>query len=243
MKAWSVIAAELYKQKKGILWKLAFGSPALVSVLVFLNMSLRYDYLMQRYAGKTSWEAMLNEVFFLWAFFLPIGVTLLAAIVHFREYSENAWKHLLSLPVRRGHVYAAKWLVIVLATVLSVLALMAGLRLSGLIIGFPEPFPFGLYGQYALYLIFSSLGIASVQHWLSSRFRNTIIPVAVGVSGTVGAIFLAQSEWMRYIPYAAPLFAMPGPDGDAGVSIVSGLLFGTAALLAGMLEFGKRDIL
>lgn len=243
MKAWSVLAAELYKQKKGVLWKLVFGGPALVALLVFLNMSIRYDYLMQRYEGKTSWEAMLNEVFFMWAFFLPVGVTLLAAIVHFREYSENAWKHLLSLPVRREHVYAAKWLVIVVATVLSVLALLVGLLLGGLAIGFPEPYPAGLYGRYALYLMCSSLGITSVQHWLSSRFRNAILPVAIGVSGTVGAIFLAQSEWMRYLPYAAPLYAMPDPAVDTGVTVVSGLLFGAAALLAGMFEFGRRDIL
>ncbi len=113
----------------------------------------------------------------------------------------------------------------------------------GLIFGFPEPFPILLYGEYGLYLFVSGLGISSIQHWLSSKCKNTMIPVAIGITGSVCALFLAQSEMTQYMPYASALAALPLLDTNQNIALISGLGFGIGGIALGMLEFQSKDMM
>ncbi|ERI09693.1 ABC transporter permease [Aneurinibacillus aneurinilyticus] len=239
-----VFATEVYKQKNGIMWWLVIGGPLLIAGLIFIDVWVRYDYLLtkNRSAELGPWGIMLGEAVYLWAMFMPMGITLIAAIVHYREFSENAWKHLLSLPVTRGSVYVSKWLLIVLLTYLAILFLMLGFFVAGKIIGLSAPFAFGSYGRYALYQAVGALGIISIQHWLSSRFKNVIMPVAIGIGLSVCAIFLAQSKVLSFFPHATILYTMPFEGVENNRPLLSGLIAGPVLLVLGLLEFRRRDI-
>lgn len=53
------------------------------------DVRVRYDYLLTKseQADLGPWGVMLGELVYLWAMFMPIGITLIAAIVHYREFS------------------------------------------------------------------------------------------------------------------------------------------------------------
>lgn len=242
MNGWTLMAVEWFKQKRTVLPWLVVGGPLLVAGMIFLDFYLRYDYLLQKKGGMNSWAIMLEELWFLWSLFFPAGITLIAALVHTREFSDNAWKHLLALPVSRTALYLCKWLWIWLLSCLAVVLLFAYLFVAGVAVGFPEPFAFRLFSSYGYHLSVAALGVASLQHWLSSRFKNPVFPVAIGLAGSIGAFFLAQSEAARFIPYAAPLFAMPMNNPDQWIAIAGGVVPGTVMLAAGLAEFYKRDI-
>ncbi len=227
-----------------MVWILSTAGPLLVVLLLFVNLFLRYDYLMMKFAPMTSWEIAMREIFFLMVFFFfPIGVTLLAAMIHFCEFQDDVWKQLLSMPVARSHIYLTKWFLLILLTGMSILVFLAGIWVTGLIFGFPEPFPILLYGEYGLYLFVSGLGISSIQHWLSSKCKNTMIPVAIGITGSVCALFLAQSEMTQYMPYASALAALPLLDTNQNIALISGLGFGIGGIALGMLEFQSKDMM
>ncbi|MED0674183.1 ABC transporter permease [Aneurinibacillus thermoaerophilus] len=240
----AVFMTEMYKQKNGVMWWLVIGGPLLIAALVWIDVGVRYDYLITKKsnAGLGSWGIILGELMFLWAFFCPIGVTLIAAIVHYREFSENAWKHLLSLPVTRRNVYFSKWFLILLLTYLAIFVLFIGLFVVGKMLEFSEPFAWELYGRYALYQALGVLGIVSIQHWLSSRFKNVIVPIAIGITLSVCALFFAQSEMLSFFPHVTILYATPLEDIANNRPVWSGLIAGPLLLVLGMHEFKNRDI-
>ncbi|WCN37331.1 ABC transporter permease [Aneurinibacillus uraniidurans] len=244
MSALILVKAELYKQKKGIIWWLAIGAPLMVAVMMLLDVGFRYDYLMGRgqKAGLDSWGVLIQEMMYMWATFCPMGITLLAAIVHYREFSENGWKHLLSLPVKRWKVYVAKWLVILLFTYFAIFVLNVGLFVVGKVLHFPEPFNLLLYGRYAGYQALGVLGIVGFQHWLSSRFKNVMIPIAIGVALSICVMFLAQSEMLSFFPHVAILYSIPFEDVAHNRPVLGGMIGGAVLLFLGMWEFQKRDI-
>ncbi|MFT9849723.1 ABC transporter permease [Aneurinibacillus sp. REN35] len=245
MKGTSVFATELYKQKGEIMGWLVIGGPMVVAALIFFDVWFRYDYLLAKNqrVGLGPWHMILYEVMYIWALFMPIGITLIAGIVHYREFSENAWKHLLSLPVTRQNVYLSKWLLIVLLVYSAIAILIVGLFAVGKLAGVSAPFDIELYGKYALYQALGALGIVSIQHWLSSRCKNVILPIAIGVTLSVCVMFFAQSEVFSFFPHATILYATPLEDIANNRPVWSGLIIGPLALIIGLFEFQRRDVL
>ena len=73
--------------------------------------------------------------------FLPLITGVLASAICRYEHQAGGWKQLLALPVTRGRVFIAKYvLLIVLVLVMQVLFFVA-VYIVGMIKGFTDPFP------------------------------------------------------------------------------------------------------
>ncbi|ANF97909.1 ABC transporter permease [Paenibacillus bovis] len=237
-----LLQTEWIKQRRGILPWLVVGGPLIFAVMMWVDLYLRYNYLNGRHPELDSWELLMQEGFMIWAIFYPIGITLIAALIHYREYTDHGWKHLLALPVPRLSVYAAKWLLIWLLSCAAAGLLLLFLYVTGRILHFPEPFPAVVYLRYGINLCIAALGVVSLQHWLSSRLSNPLYGMAIGFSGSMGALFFAQSKIMRFVPYASALFTVTVENEDQWLAIVTGLIAGPLLLIAGLTEFRRRDI-
>ena len=62
---------------------------------------------------------------------------------------------------------------------------MLGLVLVGLIMDFPEPVEWSSYFSYVGKQILMILAISSIHNWLSSLFKNMIIPIVIGFAGVI----------------------------------------------------------
>ena len=146
---------------------------------MFLDFSIRYDYLLDTaQPGYSSWDLLLleNHRILGWGMFLPMFIGIIYALLYGVEESQNSWKHILCLPVRRENVYFSKFLVGLVLSAVLILLNMLGLVLVGLIMDFPEPVEWSSYFSYVGKQILMILAIASIHNWLSSYFKNMIIP-------------------------------------------------------------------
>ena len=104
MKLATLFWLELYKQKKGWIWLFLLIIPAGTTLAMFLDFSIRYDYLQDTaQPGYSSWDLLLleNHRILGWGMFLPMFIGIIYALLYQVEETQNSWKQFLCLPVRR----------------------------------------------------------------------------------------------------------------------------------------------
>ena len=69
-----LLKGEFLKQKKSFIWPVVVLIPLLGAFLSFCNLFFRYDYLMslEHNQGHNSWQLLLNQHHFIWAFLLSL---------------------------------------------------------------------------------------------------------------------------------------------------------------------------
>ncbi|HHW06921.1 MAG TPA: ABC transporter permease subunit [Clostridia bacterium] len=242
MRLWK---AEWLKQKRSFTWPLVIATPVLGTLLTFINLFFRYDYLrsVEANRGLTSWQFLLLQHHFLWAFLLSLVATVLAAQVHYLEHKANGWKQVLALPVSRGKLYAAKWTVVLTLSTLMILGNNLCLFLAGQILGFPEAPDLPLFTAYTAYQVAAVAGLTGLQCWLSAAFSNASLALGAGFVGVASSLFLAQSEALaKFIPYTHPIYALPDPTVNNAIAFGYGPALGLVLLMAGTVFFQRRDI-
>ncbi|MFD2043813.1 ABC transporter permease [Ornithinibacillus salinisoli] len=248
MKLAALIWLEIYKQKKGWIWLFLFVIPAGTTLAMFLDFSIRYDYLLDTAEpGYTSWDLLLleNHRILGWGIFLPMFIGIIYAIIYHVEESQNNWKQILSLPVRRGEVYFSKFLAGLFYSVLLILLNMLGLVLVGNIMGFPEQVDWGSYGIYVGKQMLMILAVASLHNWLSSFFKNKIISIVIGFAGVIFSTTLIFQfpDVAELYPYAFTFFTDGLVYEEISEVLSSNFILMAIFLFAGMWQFKQKDIL
>ena len=154
---------------------------------------------------------------------LPLFVVLLASLLTSIEDQAHGWKHLHALPVRRGVVWLSKLLVLLALNALAQVWFLALLLVSGLVLAALRPeFGFGNYLPPVAPLLtlllrtwVSTLGIAGIQFGLSLWRRGFVLPVGVGIAGSVAALTLLSWRHIGWIPFAGPMLTLAGVWAEA----------------------------
>ncbi|MGM7636722.1 ABC transporter permease [Bacillus sp. Hm123] len=243
----TLLKTELQKQKRGFLLLFLLIIPSGTTLAMFLDMNLRYDYLMSiAEKGESSWDVLLfeNHGTLGWGVFLPLFISIIFFFIFQVEHQQNSWKSLLSMPVHKSSVYLSKWLAGLMYTSLLIVLNTAGLVLVGKIMEFPEAVDWSGYGMYVVNQIVLALAVIALQQWLSSWMKNLIYPVAIAFGGLIcGTILSFHSEMSaKILPYSYINLADGRLTEPSGVFMYS-LLFATLFLLIGSLQFQKKDIL
>lgn len=240
-----LLKAEFLKQKRVFIWPLVVLTPLLGTLLSFINLLLRYDYLMSLEAnqGLNSWHLLLIQHHFIWAFLLPLVATVIASHVHYLEYKSNGWKQTLALPVSRKKVYLAKWSVVLILNTLMIVFNAIFLIIVGKVLGFPELLNVSLLFTYIAYQILAISSLIGVQCWLSSTLNNPNAALAIGFVGVASSLFFAQSEQLvRFIPYAHTIYTLPEPSINNAIALYYGLSWGLIFLGLGIMNFQRKEI-
>jgi hypothetical protein len=148
-----------------------------------------------------------------WIFY-PIVSGVLAALICRTEHLNGGWKQLLALPVRRSHVYVAKYLIVAALLLLSQLLVLAGMwamSVWGGVGAIPwQQTVLGLLGGWV-----AVLPLAALQLWASSRWRAFGGPLALNVALTFPALFAVQSEqFNQWYPWGLPVVGMMSSFSD-----------------------------
>ena len=247
-----VLKSELMKYRKSLLWKGVFFIPVFSFILLFTDLHLRYDYLMESSRLKKAAEigiynkvdALLyeNHLSTLWFILLNLSIVVIAFIVNHMEYSENTWKQIVARPVKRIKIYLSKWIIVFAASVILIV-------LNGVFVMLIKKF-FEIEGspspifKYVLLEIAAAFGVVSFQQFISCYIKNSLIAAAIGFAGTIGSYMLAQSKILGNInPFSCVLRALPlGDMNNAYTAAIFGTVSGILWLIIGVLEFSKRDI-
>lgn len=214
-----LLMTEAIKLRRSAALRLVWLLPLLFLLLEFIVFErpvLGFQILPPKVA-ETFDTVQLQTIGALWgAFFHPLLVALLPALLFRPEHRFKLWRHLHSLPVSRRVIFAAKfvWL-------LSLSALSLGLIGLGLLVersllarfnsALAFPFHANAIGQILLWLWIGSLPLLALYSWLSDRINSLAVPIVLGLVGLMLTISLSGAEvpkpWKRdLIPWVLPYF-------------------------------------
>lgn len=237
----SLVDVELRKLRGSLAPTLLLIAPALPGVLVALSFALAkepppWGYLFNRFAMP------------MWAMFLlPMSVALFTVVLAQIEYRSHAWDHLLALPIVRWQLFVAKAAVALMAviqmTVLAMLFTGVGGLVGAALTGHYPPGDIafgGLCYRIVLFLAASTLTVA-VQLWVSLRFRNLLVPLTVGLMGTLVALSVAITGIDRatWFPWVLPLKVLSDPHAEP--LAISGVISGLAMLALMVIDLSRRS--
>ncbi len=225
-----MIFVELQKLKGSLALALALLAPALPGFLAFLSLL--------NAKSSPRWASVLGEfVLPLWALFLlPMVIAAFTTLVGQIEYRTRGWDHILALPVPRWQIFTAKTVVILAAnlamTILVLVYAWAGAAMGGALGGYAPvgPFPWVSISERVGWLLASSTMLVVIQTWIALRFGSFVVPLSVGIAGTLVtlAVAMTRTEEANWFPWVLPQRAMLLPD-PLPVAVLGGI--GGACLL------------
>jgi ABC-2 type transport system permease protein len=232
---------EIRKLKGSLALPLCGVAPTLVAVFLALVCFRR---------PLMDWPEAMEGSVGLWSFFvLPMTVTALATLVAQIEHGPRAWDHLLSLPVPRWRLFAAKSVVLMLAVAGMSLLLALELRLVDSLLGRLAPavvptgrFPWAFATRMLAGMWAASFCLAMVQLWVSLRYSSFVPGLTLGIAGTFIAVMANALPEGVYIPWMMPLNIMSAEPVRAEQALWLGVAGGTLALLGMIVHLGRREM-
>lgn len=246
------LSAETLKLKNTLALLAAAGAPLFIISLSFLIFYFKGHEMLK--PGENPWLPYTRHSLQVWAMlFMPLFISLVAALVCAVEHQSNTWKQLYSLPLPRWTVYGAKLLVFVGLIFASMALLLVLNQAGGYLLGLLRP---GLGFQHFSILpdaakiiakiTLAATGIMAIQFYVSFRFRNFVFPIGLGFVLTVAAMVLLRWEHLHYYPYIYPFFSFTNSN-PQDIAIFSTEVWrglGVFAVVSGLglLETGRRDV-
>lgn len=204
-------------------------------------------------AGMDPWLKAFSfgALRYAWLFY-PLLAGVFAALLCRVEHSHGGWKQMLSLPVPRVTVYAAK--MTVLAGLLAACNLVFGAAVlaSGWATHITAAIPWATIGRALFSGWLAVLPLAALQLWVSSRWKSFGAALALNVCFTLPSIFAAQSHDIGpWYPWAQPVLGMVPmffqgttsavvtmPPASLWLVVLGGFLVAT---IGGLVTFARAD--
>jgi hypothetical protein len=148
---------------------------------------------------------------------LPFYVMLVSTLLMQVEYRDKTWKQVLTSPQRMIDIFLAKFMALQFMILLFFVSYNLFLIIGA--IGTEIIYPASYDGpvDYRQILLLNTQtwilvqGLATIQFWLALRFKNFIVPLAVGIAMWFAApmmIFEFKLKAVEYHPYAYTMFAV-----------------------------------
>lgn len=245
------LRSEILKTKRTASFYFTLIGAAVVPVVFLLNIAM--DGL------EDTKKDPLNQIFKLEAdmnglAFFPWFIILICTLLPQVEYRNNTWKQVLSSPQPKGNLMLAKFLNIHLLMLLFMVASHLFMFLAIVTANAIDPalglFKNPLNGKTVLvnaantYVVM--LAVGTIQFWLGLRFKNFIVPIAVGLAlwltGTM-MVFEYKSSVANYFPYSYQAYSL-SPKHKPYLSQVAWTSAGYAVFFFFLcfLDFRKREI-
>jgi len=230
----TLLQVELRKLNGSLALLLAVVAPALPGVLAALSI-ISAD-------RSPQWASIFTGfVLPIWSLFLlPMVVAAFTTLVGQVEYRGRGWDHLLALPIARWQLFLAKAIVVLAAsammTLLVVLFTWLGASLGGAISGHPPAgaIPWAKLTRMVSLLFAGTTMLVVIQLWVALRFASFVMPLVVGIGGTLVAMAVAmtRTDQAAWFPWVLPLKILSASD-PIPFALLGGI--GGLALLAVMI--------
>lgn len=199
----SIILSEWYKLRKSKILFIILVGP-LIGLLTGLTSNLVFDVEMN------EWYTPILSMNLTYALlFLPLITGVLASVICRYEHQAGGWKQLLSLPVTRGKVFTAKYILLMFLVLVMQILYLVSVYGVGMIKGFTDPFPIEIVWKSIFGGWVATLPLVALQLWMSILFKSFAAPFAVNVIFTLPTILAVNSErFGPYYPWAQPFSMM-----------------------------------
>lgn len=198
-----LLASERLKLTRSPIWLLVLVSP-LIGLATGLLSSL------DGVEPESQYMILQSAVFMVHAMLLlPILTGIFASFVCRFEHSGGGWKNLLSLPVSRSGLYAAKFITVALLLAATQLLTLAALIISVEFHGTEGGVDWGAAIPATVSGWVACLPLAALQLWASIGWSSFAAPLAINVGFTLPNMLIVNSEkYSPFYPWAQPSLAM-----------------------------------
>lgn len=239
-----LLSIELLKVKRSQALWMMFTIPL---VVVLLNLLMLLKRTAIGALGDTHWARFWMGNTMLWCYFMmPLSIALITSLRNGHEHKNQTWRLMLTLPVSQRQLYVTKavlaWLFVAGANAILIIATAFAIALLGLAgASQTSAFVFPMlvfWGKVSL----ACMPVLMIQHALSWRVRNLVLPLAVGVMATMGITQIGSSEHWVWYPWSYALMAANGSDPamqSQALMLAAGV--GAALFAATALVLGERE--
>ena len=149
------------------------------------------------------------------------------------------------MPIARWRIFAAT-IIVTLAAVVVMTVLVLGFASLGTLLGGmlgpgvpEEAFPWAKLMEQGALMTASMTTLVVIQLWVALRFANFVVPLVVGIGGTLVAlaVMITRTQQAEWFPWVLPFNTLvtPTPERYALAGLVIGL-----AILAAMVPVLAR---
>lgn len=204
----SILQSEWFKLRKSKIIFIIFVGPLIGLMIGLLPNTFPELEMNQWYISLLS----MNLTYAL--LFLPLMTAVLACMICKYEHQAGGWKQLLALPVTRGKVFIAKYVLLMFIVLVIQLLYLVAVYAVGMMKGFTDPFPLMIVWKSIFGGWVATFPLVAMQLWMSILFKNFAAPFSVNVIFTLPSMLVVNSErFGPYYPWAQP-FSMMYIGGD-----------------------------
>ena len=230
-----------FRKLRGSLVLLLIALPPLLPGLLIALAIASHD-------GPAQWDQMLDQLTLpLWAMFLnPTLLATLATLMGDIEYRNNGWDFTLTQPHSRWSIFLAKLMVIVpLHAIMIAIAVGFAIAMAGAVGSITGNFPTGDLSlhenaMFVVRMTAGSFGILALQFWVALRWRNFLLPLSLGIGGTLVAlaVLLTGTRDADWFPWVVALRSALGET--TAHFAWTGLAMGTVFCAVMLLDLQRR---
>jgi hypothetical protein len=243
-----LVSTDILKYKRNFLWKFVIIAPLITTLIMQLVIVLQFDSINEFSAENNinGWMVLISQncgpVF--WPSITNIIIMVISIMVYQIEFKDNSMNTQMCLPVSKSLIILSKFLVIYIFALIAILINLLGMIMVGIINSISDRFPCLEYGKYLLTQCCSIIGIVSISNWISSLFKNPLIPYITGILGFIMGLLLPfEFKTVSYfVPYSYPLYACGMRGYSSSVAVIGGFVSGVFFIGASIFEFINRDI-
>jgi hypothetical protein len=186
--------------------------------------------------------------------FFPLFIIFVCTLLPQIEYRNNTWKQVFASPQTKANVFLAKFININRLILLFLMAHLIFMSLVVIVTHFFQPALSLLHQPFdakrvlvcAANAYVTMMAICAFQFWLGLRFRNFIIPTAIGLTLWITGMMMGlefQSNLIDYFPYGFQFFPYASQLQPKMIQIAwTSFGYTTLFLLLGFLDFRNRRL-
>lgn len=176
------------------------------------------------YGGAVWLQLWVQTGLFYGYFFFPILIAICASYLWRLEHTNHNWNSLMTTPIPRSTIFAAKLVVLAKSIFTAQLLLMIFVIAVGkLIFHFSQPIPVNML--WWLFMgWFAALGVAAVQLYLSMRIRSFAVPVGLAVCLCIAGLACYITGLGSMFPYSQLILGLSSQDETLPVDSLTTLI-------------------
>ena len=200
----SILQSEWYKIRKSKILPIILTGPL---IGMFIGLTSNFGNVEGEF---NEWYLPILSMNLTYALlFLPLITGVLASTICRYEHQAGGWKQLLALPVTRGNIFIAKYIILLILVFLIQLLYLGAIYSVGVIKDFTDPFPLEIVWKSIIGGWVATFPLVALQLWMSILFKSFAAPFAVNVIFTLPSILAVNSErFGPFYPWAQPFSMM-----------------------------------
>lgn len=239
-----LIQIELIKTKRSLALLMMFACPlmvVLVNLMLFINAG-------GEGIKERGWSSFWLSNFAMWGYFMmPLYIALVTALLNGVEHKSNGWRYLATLPIKQSSIFIAKFLLAWIYLIGAHLVLLTSIYLvinTLNAIGFDGGALIdSQIIEKILYASFASLAILTIQHIVSWRWSNIVVPLGLGVLATFSVMQFSSSKYWLYNPWTYTLMSTNAANiNHQAEAIIYSVIISIFLLLTGSFWLGKKEV-